>query len=392
VVFLTRHLHGLVERRARPAELGRAEARDVVRAGVRRVRGVALLGAARGKEQHEAGEAHHVSTVAQDWIHAQATPDHLTGHFPAPWPCEAPRPPRGSAPTEPLPPPPRYLAHVSLSRRLFLAELAASVGPLTAFSAHLTGRGPDIFDVPGDGAEDGFSDYARHRVIGMAAGMDFAIPADPRVFPVASAIVAQVGEDRVSGRFLFLDHGFYQTRYAHLAEVWAHVGRRVDRHVPLGVAGATGLGAAIGPHLHLDLHADHLLANYVETAPSTAPLVWMDPVSFAAGPAVDTNGNATLPWAPADAGALDRAHRAAWKAACAALAPHLAALGPGDPDDMGPAAVAFPEGAPGRARALRRGIRRLHAAVLCGAAGPDAREALVGLLAVRPALTAPFVG
>lgn len=277
-------------------------------------------------------------------------------------------------------------APTCLGRRGFLLGSAAALATL---GADLAGPGPALYSVPGEGPATGFSSFARHRIAGTAAGLDFAVgPADP-VHPVARGVVAVATEDRVSGVYVILDHGFYQTRYAHLASASVRVGERVERARPIAVAGATGLGAAAGPHLHLDLHADVLLAAYRPTPPSENPLVWLDPVGFAARSASDPWGNATLPWPEPEDRELDDAHDRAWRAAVVALRPHLARLPRGATPDGGPAAVGMPEGAPGAARRFRARLRQLHAAVAAGQA-PEAEAPLRALLAVQPRLSAPL--
>lgn len=269
---------------------------------------------------------------------------------------------------------------------------AACVGGLAATRERT--EGPPLFWAPGPGTATGFSTYARHLLAGTAAGVDFALTGARSVHPMAGGTVALVGEDAVSGKYIILDHGFYQTRYAHLASVDVRVGDGVRRDQTIATGGATGLGALLGPHLHVDLHADALYVAYLGGPEPTHPLIWLDPVSFAVTDAVDSAGNSTLPYYNGHAD-LDGPHRRLWHTATGRVSALVRRLPASDAPPGGPASIGFPEGAPGPARTFREGLRRLHAAYMAGVAPTgstldETADAIKDLLAVRPRLTAPL--
>jgi murein DD-endopeptidase MepM/ murein hydrolase activator NlpD len=83
-------------------------------------------------------------------------------------------------------------------------------------------------------------------------GLDIAVPADSYVRAAGAAIVVDVGEDAVYGRFVTLDHGDgYRTLYAHASETLVEPGQRVRRNEVIALSGSTGRSTA--PHLHFEI-------------------------------------------------------------------------------------------------------------------------------------------
>lgn len=86
-------------------------------------------------------------------------------------------------------------------------------------------------------------------------GIDLAAPSGTPVYAVAAGSVVAAGElaehDGAYGTAVIIDHGGYQTLYAHLQRTGLHPGDVVQPGQVIGKSGASGL--ATGPHLHLEL-------------------------------------------------------------------------------------------------------------------------------------------
>ena len=83
-------------------------------------------------------------------------------------------------------------------------------------------------------------------------GLDIAVPADSYIRAAGAAIVVDVGQDAVYGRFVTLDHGDgYRTLYAHASETLVEPGQRVRRNEVIALSGSTGRSTA--PHLHFEI-------------------------------------------------------------------------------------------------------------------------------------------
>ncbi len=284
-----------------------------------------------------------------------------------------------------------------ISRRSFLtAASCLALRPVPVFGAEPDRRGPDLYLVPGGGPAAGYSTYARHRAAGTAAGMDFDISKEKRVYPVAAGIVEFSGEERVSGRVILIDHGFYVSRYAHLARLLVEEGERVTRKRQIGEAGQTGLGATLGPHLHVDIqaHAVFLISREGgDGAMSIDPsaLIWLDPVDFAAYSARDLNQNPTLPYWQGESsdGVLDVTYRTHFESSRSAVDRLWSRAGL--VRDRLPKA-----GLPAARMEFGRRLHGLYSLVRQGddvPAGIEAaavRDLVHGFFAIRPRITAPL--
>lgn len=83
-------------------------------------------------------------------------------------------------------------------------------------------------------------------------GLDIAVPADAYVRAAGPGTVVDVGEDRVYGRFVLLDHGAgYRSLYAHASTTFVERGERVRRNQVIALTGSTGRSTA--PHLHFEI-------------------------------------------------------------------------------------------------------------------------------------------
>ncbi|MEM7674598.1 MAG: M23 family metallopeptidase [Myxococcota bacterium] len=91
-----------------------------------------------------------------------------------------------------------------------------------------------------------------HPVLGtrkLHQGIDFAVPVGTPVLAAQAGRVTFVGEDRINGRFLRIDHGHgLTTTYAHLSRHRVARGEVVARSQLIGDSGNSG--RSTGPHLH----------------------------------------------------------------------------------------------------------------------------------------------
>ena len=83
-------------------------------------------------------------------------------------------------------------------------------------------------------------------------GLDIAVPSDSYVRASGGGTVVDVGENRVYGRFVVLDHGDgYSTLYAHMSRNLVAPGQRVRQNEVIALSGSTGRSTA--PHLHFEI-------------------------------------------------------------------------------------------------------------------------------------------
>lgn len=86
-------------------------------------------------------------------------------------------------------------------------------------------------------------------------GVDLAVPAGTPIHAVYPGVVAEVGESRIYGNYLVLDHGNgVTTTYNHCETILAAEGQVLRQGDRVALAGSTGVST--GPHLHLELLID----------------------------------------------------------------------------------------------------------------------------------------
>ena len=86
-------------------------------------------------------------------------------------------------------------------------------------------------------------------------GLDIAVATDSYIRAAGGGTVVDVGEDRVYGRFVVLDHGGgYSTVYAHASLNLVERGQRVREREVIALSGSTGQSTA--PHLHFEILLD----------------------------------------------------------------------------------------------------------------------------------------
>lgn len=97
-------------------------------------------------------------------------------------------------------------------------------------------------------------------------GIDLAVPTGTVVAAAADGVVIQSGENGGYGISIYVDHGNgIVTRYGHLSQAYAQVGREVKQGETIGLSGNTG--NSTGPHLHFEIRIGDVAVNpasYVE--------------------------------------------------------------------------------------------------------------------------------
>lgn len=97
-------------------------------------------------------------------------------------------------------------------------------------------------------------------------GIDLAVPTGTVVAAAADGVVIQSGENGGYGISIYVDHGNgIITRYGHLSQAYAQVGRTVKQGETIGLSGNTG--NSTGPHLHFEIRIGDVAVNpasYVE--------------------------------------------------------------------------------------------------------------------------------
>lgn len=86
-------------------------------------------------------------------------------------------------------------------------------------------------------------------------GTDLAAPVGTDVLAARQGVVEYTGKDRIYGNYIVIKHeNRTQSLYAHLSEIKAKTGERVERGCVIGKVGVTGL--TTGPHLHFEIRID----------------------------------------------------------------------------------------------------------------------------------------
>jgi len=112
--------------------------------------------------------------------------------------------------------------------------------------------------------------YAKFGASGHT-GLDYAVKTGTFVLAAASGVVARIGHDPGGyGHYIILDHGTYQTRYAHLDKVLVVINQQVGSREKIAISGNSG--NSTGPHLHFELQ--------VKGMRNQAYLNRIDPVPF----------------------------------------------------------------------------------------------------------------
>ena len=122
-----------------------------------------------------------------------------------------------------------------------------SDGSDSAHSNTLEHAGVFIWPVAAGRVSRGFSgQYPSHN------GLDIAAPTGTDIFAVAGGVVTKAYYTEVGdGIYCEIDHGDYQTLYAHCSELNVEMGQEVKQGDVIAYVGSTG--NSTGPHLHFEV-------------------------------------------------------------------------------------------------------------------------------------------
>lgn len=96
------------------------------------------------------------------------------------------------------------------------------------------------------------SPFGAMRDTGPHRGVDFAVVAGTPIYSISPGIVVLSGYHSVYGNHIIIDHGDYQSLYAHmLAPSSYRVGDEILGNRKIGEVGSTG--ESTGPHLHFEI-------------------------------------------------------------------------------------------------------------------------------------------
>ena len=91
-------------------------------------------------------------------------------------------------------------------------------------------------------------------------GVDLAAKTGEAVKAVANGKVILVKKDRFAyGQHVIVNHGEYETLYAHLSKIAVKEGQEVTTDTVIGEVGSTG--RSTGPHLHLEIRENGRTVN-----------------------------------------------------------------------------------------------------------------------------------
>lgn len=102
-----------------------------------------------------------------------------------------------------------------------------------------------------------------HPFTGQASyhkGIDLAAPFGTLAYPAKAGKVVKVGFNSIYGNYVIVKHSNnYESLYGHFRKTLVKEGQSVDKAVPLGEVGDTGM--ATGPHLHFEIYKEGELLN-----------------------------------------------------------------------------------------------------------------------------------
>lgn len=99
------------------------------------------------------------------------------------------------------------------------------------------------------------------------SGIDIGVPQGTPVFAARGGTVKYAGWKSDYGNLIIIDHGGYQTYYAHLSKINVYVGLRVEKGDFIARSGNTG--TSTGPHLHFEVRKNDELQDPVAYLPRT---------------------------------------------------------------------------------------------------------------------------
>lgn len=105
--------------------------------------------------------------------------------------------------------------------------------------------------------------YGYRHIFGSRSfhyGVDIAAPVGTKIVAIKSGVVLICGSNRVSGKYVSIDHGQgIISSYRHLSGFAVKAGQRVSAGQTVGYMGSTG--RSTGPHLHIDISVSGRYVN-----------------------------------------------------------------------------------------------------------------------------------
>ncbi|WP_108672292.1 peptidoglycan DD-metalloendopeptidase family protein [Peribacillus acanthi] len=87
---------------------------------------------------------------------------------------------------------------------------------------------------------------------GSHKGIDIAAELDSNIVAVDEGIISKSYYSNTYGNVVFIEHGNYETVYAHLNKRFVEEGQTIEKGQPIGTMGNTGRSR--GVHLHFEVH------------------------------------------------------------------------------------------------------------------------------------------
>ncbi len=112
--------------------------------------------------------------------------------------------------------------------------------------------------------------YAGTTGLSFHGGADFGGAVGTPIFAPAGGVVVLAEQLDVRGKAVIIDHGWgVYTGYWHLSEIFVEVGQTINKGLPIGALGNTGLST--GAHLHWEMWVGGVQVNPIQWAQQTFP-------------------------------------------------------------------------------------------------------------------------
>lgn len=126
-------------------------------------------------------------------------------------------------------------------------------------SASFPGMGTIMFPLPPPHKPHPSSPFGtrKHPVTGVVkqhTGTDFAASMGTPIMAAAGGTVTRAGSARGYGTLVVIDHGSFETWYAHMSRIDVQVGQVVSAGQQIAAVGSEGYST--GPHLHLEVRVN----------------------------------------------------------------------------------------------------------------------------------------
>ncbi|MBI5930057.1 MAG: LysM peptidoglycan-binding domain-containing protein [Chloroflexi bacterium] len=160
-----------------------------------------------------------------------------------------------------------------------LLDSATVQGELDKVIAVVSGNSPiryfgDLLALPAPGSvTSAFGTrrtYADSTTLSFHGGADFGGAVGTPIYAPAGGVVVLAEQLNVRGNAVIIDHGWgVYTGYWHMSELFVEVGQAVNKGLPIGALGNTGLST--GAHLHWEMWVGGVQVNPIQWAQQTFP-------------------------------------------------------------------------------------------------------------------------